>query len=131
MKKKHIISLVIIFFTALCMIITGKNASTYVTFKEAKKMQPKKLHIIGKLHQASFDINTKSEADTILYTEFLMKDQEETIEKVHYNAPLPKDLQFADQIVVIGHYQTQCFFADQILLKCPSKYNPTTIPAPA
>ena len=42
--------------------------------------------------------------------------------KVFYNKPMPPDLKQSEQVVVIGKYNGDIFYANQILLKCPSKY---------
>jgi cytochrome c-type biogenesis protein CcmE len=45
--------------------------------------------------------------------------------KVVYNQPKPADLDKSEKLVVVGKMDlaNKCFKADQILLKCPSKYN--------
>ena len=40
---------------------------------------------------------------------------------VYYN-PKPQDFDRSDQIVITGAMSGDTFVADQILLKCPSKY---------
>ena len=43
-------------------------------------------------------------------------------ENVFYGEPMPPDFLMSEQIVVIGSYNNNKFVADEILLKCPSKY---------
>jgi cytochrome c-type biogenesis protein CcmE len=40
---------------------------------------------------------------------------------------MPPDLKQSEQVVVIGQYKQDLFVADQILLKCPSKYEENTL----
>jgi cytochrome c-type biogenesis protein CcmE len=43
--------------------------------------------------------------------------------KVTYNGSKPQDFERSEQIVITGKYQGNQFYADKILMKCPSKYN--------
>ncbi len=129
MKIKHLISLFIILCACIFMVLTGKNASVYVTFATAKTMQPQKVHIIGTLYHKNNEDrkNVYATKKSIINTSFLMKDKKNTVVKVHYNAPLPQDLKHAEQLVVVGNFTDDHFFAEKILLKCPSKYNQPTL----
>ena len=53
---------------------------------------------------------------------FLMVDNNQVTNKVFYNKPMPPDLKQSEQVVVVGQYKDDLFIANQILLKCPSKY---------
>jgi cytochrome c-type biogenesis protein CcmE len=41
---------------------------------------------------------------------------------VVYDGAKPANFEQADQVVVIGRYENGLFVADQLLVKCPSKY---------
>jgi cytochrome c-type biogenesis protein CcmE len=47
-------------------------------------------------------------------------------EVVYYN-PKPQDFEKSEQVVVIGSVKEKTFVADEILLKCPSKYQENEI----
>jgi cytochrome c-type biogenesis protein CcmE len=47
------------------------------------------------------------------------------VHKVRYNNPKPANFEEAEQLVVQGRTQDGVFVADNILVKCPSKYNET------
>ena len=46
-----------------------------------------------------------------------------TLQKVRYNNPKPANFEEAEKVVVQGKNQGDVFVADNILVKCPSKYN--------
>jgi cytochrome c-type biogenesis protein CcmE len=126
-KKTHIFGIVIIAAAVMIIIITAGDASTYVTFTQAKKMSEDgnntKIHVVGQLKK---DINGKiSEllpSEDMLSVTFTMIDNEGREQRVYYNEPMPPDLEKSEQVVVIGSYAEEFFIADKILLKCPSKY---------
>ena len=63
-----------------------------------------------------------SPSEDKLTVTFLMVDNNQKTNKVFYNKPMPPDLKQSEQVVVIGSYKEDIFYANQILLKCPSKY---------
>lgn len=129
MKKIHILGLVVIAIAVGIIISTAGDASTYVTFSEAQAMVDKgntgSIHVVGQL--------TKDEQGRItnmLYRpeidpnhfEFSLIDNGGTEKKVVYPAPMPQDFDKSEQVVVIGKMEEGYFYAEKILLKCPSKY---------
>jgi cytochrome c-type biogenesis protein CcmE len=127
MKKTHIFGIVIIAIAVMIIIITAGDASTYVTFLEAKKMASegnnKKIHVVGQLKKdEDNNVTGLQVTEDKLSVSFLMVDSENTEQKVYYNEPMPPDLMRSEQVVVIGSFKENVFVADKILLKCPSKY---------
>jgi len=127
MKKSHIFGIIIIAIAVMIIIITAGDASTYVTFTEARKMATegnnKKIHVVGQLKKDDGgNIIGLQTSEDMLSVSFLMIDNENTEQKVYYNEPMPSDLKRSEQVVVIGSYRENIFVADKILLKCPSKY---------
>ena len=53
---------------------------------------------------------------------FYMKDQSGNTRRVIYPKPKPNNFEQADQLVVIGEMQNGVFYANDMLMKCPSKY---------
>jgi cytochrome c-type biogenesis protein CcmE len=45
---------------------------------------------------------------------------------VEYSGTKPGNFEQADKVVLIGRYQNGIFSADQLLVKCPSKYQGTS-----
>lgn len=132
MKKSHILGIVVIAIAVFVIISTAGDASTYVTFDEAKALSDagsdKKVHVVGQLKTSeSGEILGVEPSQDKLTVTFLMVDNNEQTNKVFYNKPMPPDLKQSEQVVVIGQYKKDMFYADQILLKCPSKYEENTL----
>jgi cytochrome c-type biogenesis protein CcmE len=127
MKKSHIIGIVVIAIAVFVIISTAGDASTYVTFEEARSLfesgSGKKVHVVGQLKKSdSGEILGVEPSEDKLSVTFLMVDNNQKTNKVFYNKPMPPDLKQSEQVVVIGSYKEDVFYANQILLKCPSKY---------
>jgi cytochrome c-type biogenesis protein CcmE len=54
--------------------------------------------------------------------EFHMTDEQENVIKVVYAGSRPNNFEIAESIVVKGRVEGETFHADEILTKCPSKY---------
>ena len=127
MKNTSALSLVFISIMIIIIITTFGDASTYVSFSEAKSLHSSgnfsKIHVVGKLNKNSKDkiIGIKKGDDMLSFT-FEMVDEKGKKENVFYGEPMPPDFLLSEQIVVIGSYNNNQFIADEILLKCPSKY---------
>ena len=127
MKKSHILGIIVIAIAIFVIISTAGDASTYVTFDEAEALfesgSDKKVHVVGQLmkNEAGEIVGVEPGADKLTVT-FLMVDNDQKANRVFYNKPMPPDLKQSEQVVVIGHFKNDLFYADQILLKCPSKY---------
>ena len=127
MKKSHIIGIVVIAIAVFVIISTAGDASTYVTFDEAKALfesgSGKKVHVVGQLKKDNQGeiIGIEHSEDKLTVT-FLMVDNNQKTNKVFYNKPMPPDLKQSEQVVVVGQFKNEVFYANQILLKCPSKY---------
>ncbi|WP_103665771.1 cytochrome c maturation protein CcmE domain-containing protein [Gracilimonas amylolytica] len=118
MKPKLIIGIVaIVGFTSLLMYNFGESISTYTTFEGAGERST--AHIPGTWDdekEAVFSLETKR------FT-FYMKDEDGVSKKVVYSKPKPNNFEQADQLVVIGEMRGDTFYANEMLMKCPSKYN--------
>lgn len=108
------------------------DASTYATFEEArsinKKQQEKKVHIVGtlKTDDSGNIVGIAPSSDKLSFS-FLMVDSNNETQKVLYTEPMPPDFMRSEQVVVVGRYTDNIFLADQILLKCPSKYQEESV----
>ena len=127
MKKSHIIGIVAIAMAMGIILTTAGDASSYVTFEEAKRRgsngDRSKIHVVGKLKKTESDevMDITPSKDQLSFT-FVMLDENEAEQKVFYPNPIPQDFDRSEQVVVVGSYQKDLFVADKILLKCPSKY---------
>ena len=127
MKKTHIIAIAVIAICAGIIMTTAGDASSYVTFEEAQEMatagQDKLIHVVGQLKKdEQGNIVGLNPSPDKLSVSFVMIDQDGQEQQVYYNEPMPADLVRSEQTVVIGSYHNDLFVAEQILLKCPSKY---------
>lgn len=123
MKKIYIIALVLIAI-AVGVILTSLNSTaTYSNFKEAESQPNKEFHIVGKRDTTEKEIyNPLQTPDRF---EFYLIDQLGEKRKVVLHKSKPQDFEKSEQIVVIGKMNNGVFEADDILMKCPSKYNNT------
>ena len=132
MKNTSAISIVFISIIVIIIISTFGDASTYVTFAKAKNVYESgsltKFHVVGKLNKDE-DNNIKGlmKSDDKMSFTFQMIDEDGMKEKVFYGEPMPPDFLLSEQVVVIGGYENNTFVADDILLKCPSKYTEENI----
>ena len=132
MKNTSAISIVFISIIVITIISTFGDASTYVTFSKAKDVYESgsltKFHVVGKLNKdEDNNIQGLMKSDDKMSFTFQMIDEDGMKEKVFYGEPMPPDFLLSEQVVVIGGYENNTFVADDILLKCPSKYTEENI----
>lgn len=128
MKKSYLFGILIIAACVMIIITTAGDASTYVSFQEAQKIsadgQQNKVHVVGHLKKTTDGkiIGIEPSEDKLSFS-FIMVDENKQEQKVYYKQPMPADFTRSEQVVVIGSYHnSSTFVADQILMKCPSKY---------
>jgi len=132
MKKSHIFGVIIIGVAIMIIISTAGDASTYVTFGEAKEIaqngDDKKIHVVGALKKDSSGevVGLKTSPDMLSFS-FQMVDHNGVEQSVIFNEPMPADFLRSEQVVVVGAYNKDLFVASKILMKCPSKYQDETV----
>jgi cytochrome c-type biogenesis protein CcmE len=126
MKKSHILGIVVIAVAIGVIVSTAGDASSYVTFDEAKNIanagSSKQIHVVGTLKKHGDQIIGIEESPDKLSFKFVMLDESRKEETVLYPNPIPQDFTKSEQVVVVGSYHNDAFIADKVLLKCPSKY---------
>ena len=129
MKKSHIFAILLIAVAAAIILNTTASASSYVLFGEARQRAAEgnltKVHVIGKLPRDSNKKAVGLEYDPLVdpnYFAFTLVDSLNVAQRVVYNNPKPQDFETSEQVVITGCMRGQVFQADNILLKCPSKY---------
>ena len=132
MKKSSIIGMVVIAIALAVIISTSGNASSYVTFDEAKTMavngKSSSIHVVGELKKNSAgQVLGLTPSSDRLSVEFTLIDDNMKEQVVFLNQPMPSDLLKSEKVVVIGGYKNERFIADKVLLKCPSKYEETAL----
>lgn len=132
MKLTHIIAIIVIAIAIGVVVSTTGDASTYVTFSEAKKLEAdgegNKVHIVGMLKKGAngelLEVNYQPEKDPNYFEFTLVDDNKEEHSVVYFN-PKPQDFERSEKIVIIGQMKGEKFVADKIVMKCPSKYQET------
>lgn len=121
MKKIHIVGIVVI-AVAIGVIFTSlQSNASYADFSEAIANPDTEYHVVGKLDKsAPVEYDPKINADQC---SFMMIDNKGLEKKVILHKSVPQDFQKSEQIVLIGKMQGDVFYANDILMKCPSKYN--------
>lgn len=121
MKKLHIIGILIIAIAIGVIFISLKNTSTYADFSEAINNPNTEYHVVGKLDKTQPQIyDPKINADEFLFT---LVDNKGIAKQVVLHKSKPQDFEKSEQIVLIGKMKDNEFHANDILMKCPSKYN--------
>ncbi len=121
MKKTHIIAIIIIAAAIGAIISTFNDASTYADFAEAITNPDEEYHVVGKLDRsAAIEYNPQKDPNL---TVFQMTDKNGKTCRVFLNKSKPQDFERSESVVLIGSANGNDFYANEILMKCPSKYN--------
>lgn len=119
MKKIHILASLLIVAGIYVFITASKDVSTYATFAEAIS-SGERVKIGGQLAKDK-DVLYNPDVDPNL-TVFYMTDPDNTVKRVELSKAKPQDFELSEQVVVTGKMEGDAFVADEILVKCPSKY---------
>ncbi|MFN4298639.1 MAG: cytochrome c maturation protein CcmE [Thermaurantimonas sp.] len=119
MKKSYIVLLIVIAIAIGAVMATLSDASTYVNFAKAEQNPGKVYTVIGQLdREKPMDFDARAGVFS-----FYAVDKEGNSRKVLYFKPKPTDFERSEDITMKGYSTDSAFVADEILLKCPSKYN--------
>jgi len=119
MKWKSILGLAAMAgFAGLLFFNFGSQVSGYMNFEQAAQTESR-AHVVGTWVEAR---PTRYDRGDNVFS-FYMKDESGTVQRVRYTNPKPANFEQAEQVVVEGQMQGDAFVADDILVKCPSKYN--------
>jgi cytochrome c-type biogenesis protein CcmE len=108
--------ILIVAFLAYGATSFKSNLTPYVSFEEAQKSS-RKVQVAGGLLPNS----TKYVEEDEVLKFGIVEEGGETM-TVLYKGIKPGNFEEATQIVAIGTYSSGAFHADQLLVKCPSKY---------
>lgn len=120
MNKKKIFGFVLIIgFSSLLLLNFGNQVGGYMNFEQAESAGAS-AHVVGMwVESETFRYNA---ADNIF--SFRMKDDAGNVRTVHYANPKPANFEDAEQVVIEGKPGSEgVFVAENIIVKCPSKYN--------
>jgi cytochrome c-type biogenesis protein CcmE len=93
-----------------------KSVTPYISFAEARRSSGL-VQVNGTLADKNYVLKKDEQ-----YLEFKLKDSHQEVLRVTYRGVVPGNFDQATSIVAIGRYQGDHFEADQLLVKCPSKY---------
>ena len=121
MKPRYIIALVFIAAAMVAVFSLYGKTSTYANFNYCDQYPGKEVHIVGmQVKEKGTYYNPQENPN---YFSFYIKDENGQERKVELNDTKPQDFDKAERVVVIGNMKGEVFKANQILMKCPSKYN--------
>ena len=119
MKWKTIVGVVVLVgFSTLLFMNFGQQVGAYQNFSEAAE-SGSSAHVVGTWVSEE---TARYDAGRNLFV-FTMKDEAGNIRQVHYHNPKPANFEDAEKLVIEGHADGEIFVAENILVKCPSKYN--------
>lgn len=93
-----------------------KTMTPYITFAEARQSSG-----LVQVHGVLADKRYVLQQDR-QYMSFRLKDEQGEVLPVEYHGVIPGNFDQATSIVAIGRYKNGTFTAEQLLVKCPSKY---------
>ena len=118
MKNKYILGFVLAaLFVGIAIYSFDKGKIEYSDFKTAQA-NGKTVQVIGYPQK---DLPMNYDGSKNLFT-FTVKDEKQNISKVVYNGSKPNNFDMAPMVVVKGKFADGNFVADEVLTKCPSKY---------
>jgi len=118
MKKSVVIPLIFGTLALTAMVYAFvSQASPWVTVDEAKLSTAHRIHLAGDILTPTLHVMLREKLVT-----FDIKDDHGKIMRVRYSGPPPANMGGATRVVVKGKVKNGVFEADDMLLKCPSKY---------
>lgn len=119
MQKIHIVGLIMIALSVGVLISMMSDVVEYSNFQQAIDAGSR-VKVVGVLSKDKpMEYNPQKDPN---YFSFFIKDDKGVEKKVVLSQSKPQDFEMSEQIVVTGSMQNDQFIADEILLKCPSKY---------
>lgn len=117
MNVKIVIAIVLLAVAAGFGITSFRKTMTpYISFAEARQASGM-VQVNGVLANKDYVVKQDEQ-----YLKFDLKDSTGEVMNVEYRGVIPGNFDQATSIVAIGRYQNGTFAADQLLVKCPSKY---------
>jgi cytochrome c-type biogenesis protein CcmE len=104
-------------FVTLGFTSFTSNMTTYVSFEQAQQAE-RRVQVAGSLVAGS--VREDRDADGVLA--FTIEDDAGARLPVRYRGVRPANFDEASKVVVIGQWAGDTFRSEQMLIKCPSKY---------
>jgi cytochrome c-type biogenesis protein CcmE len=117
MNIKVVLAMVLLAF-AVGIGVTSfqKSVTPYISFAEARHSSGL-VQVNGVLADKNYVMKPDEQ-----FLEFRLKDSKSEVMDVKYRGVIPGNFDQAVSVVAIGRYQGDHFDAEQLLVKCPSKY---------
>ena len=119
MSKISILGLIMIAAAVVIFMNASKDVSTYSNFQEAIS-SGERVKVVGKLVKEK-PMEYQPEVNPNVF-KFYMTDSKGHEKRIVLAKAKPQDFERSEQIVVTGTIKGNDFYADEILMKCPSKY---------
>jgi cytochrome c-type biogenesis protein CcmE len=116
-KLKYAVAIALVLAAVVVGVTSFRKTMTpYVSFAEARRANGL-VQVNGVLAGKEYIVR---EGDQFL--RFRLRDSRDEVMEVTYKGVIPGNFDQATSIVAIGSYRGGRFEADQLLVKCPSKY---------
>ncbi len=119
MKKIYIINILVIVIGVGLLLSASKDMTSYSTFGMAIDTG-KRVKVVGELLKDKAMVYDP-EVNPNEFS-FYLVDSEGQNNRVVLNKAKPQDFEMSEQVVVTGKMESGVFEADEVLMKCPSKY---------
>ncbi|HRG22506.1 MAG TPA: cytochrome c maturation protein CcmE [Saprospiraceae bacterium] len=119
MNKTTLLALIMIVAAGVIFMNASKDVSTYSNFREADSTGDR-VKVVGVLSKSK-PMEYLPEKNPNIF-KFYMTDNKGEEKQVVLAKAKPQDFERSEQIVVTGTMKDNQFYADEILMKCPSKY---------
>ena len=114
--KALVAAVLLVAATAIGVTSFRKSVTPYISFAEARRSEGL-VQVNGTLADKQYVLKQSEQ-----YLSFRLKDAQGEILPVEYRGIVPGNFDQATSVVAIGRYQGGRFEAEQLLVKCPSKY---------
>ena len=103
---------------AIAVGVTGfrKSMTPYISFAEARRSTGL-VQVNGKLADKNYVLKREEQ-----FLQFKLRDSRDQVMPVIFRGVIPGNFDQAESVVAIGRYDGDHFEAEQLLVKCPSKY---------
>jgi cytochrome c-type biogenesis protein CcmE len=117
MNLKVILALVLVAVAVVIGVSSfNKTVTPYISFAEARRSSGL-VQVNGVLADKEYVMRQDEQ-----FLSFRLRDERGEVLPIEYRGVIPGNFDQATSIVAIGRYKEGTFAAEQLLVKCPSKY---------